>query len=71
MGNLTEKNDKINHRKTAKAVASGIKIADYDSAIGALIILGLIAFPLYPPSAMIGIPLLLLFIWGRNSELKG
>lgn len=59
------------HEKLAKATAAGIKVAGYDQAIGALILLGLIFFPLIPQSAFIGIPLLLLFVWARQSELKG
>jgi hypothetical protein len=63
--------DKNEHEKLARATASGIHIANYDQAIGALILLGLIFFPLIPQSAFIGIPLLLLFVWARQSELKG
>jgi hypothetical protein len=41
-------------------VAKGIAKYQFDQAIGALFLLGLIAFPLFPQSALIGIPLLLL-----------
>ena len=59
------------HEKLARATASGIHIASYDRAIGSLVLLGIIFFPLIPQSAFIGIPLLLLVIWARNAELKG
>lgn len=59
------------HRKLARATASGIHVANYDRAIGSLILLGLFIFPLVPQSAFIGIPLLILFIWARSSELNG
>lgn len=59
------------HEKLARATASGIHVANYDRAIGALVLLGLIFFPLVPQTTFVGIPLLLLFIWARSSELKG
>ncbi len=62
---------KPTHREMARAVASGKHVYNYDQGIGALILLGVIFFPLAPQTAIVGIPLLLLFIWARQSELRG
>ena len=62
---------KLSHEEMARAVASGKHVYNYDQAIGALVLLGFIFFPLAPQSAIIGLPLLILFIWARKSELRG
>jgi hypothetical protein len=56
----------MNSSDLANAVASGKHRYDADQAIGALIILGFIFFPLAPVTAFIGVPFLTLAIWSRN-----
>ena len=58
---------KMNSNDLANAVAEGKHRYDLDQGIGALILLGLLVFPLVPTSAFIGGPLLALFIWLRRT----
>ena len=62
---------KLTHEQMTRAVASGKHVYDYDRAIGGLILMGFIFFPLVPQTAFIGVPLLILFILARKAELRG